>query len=124
MFKDSTFTKHYILKLLHHKRASFILSINSYEVLSIFPLETHLEVNALIKNYLRLAIAARTATYVTGRMVWFEAVVEKGGDVVHGLSFGSLDLLRISVTLPRQLATQPLHQVVAEDLQVSSPRVN
>lgn len=57
-------------------------------------------------------------------MVWFEAVVEKGGDVVHGLSFGSLDLLRISVALPRQLAAQPLHQVVAKDLQVSSPRVN
>lgn len=57
-------------------------------------------------------------------MVWFEAVVEKGGDVVHGLSFGSLDLLRIGVALPRQLATQPLHQVVAKDLQVSSPRVN
>lgn len=57
-------------------------------------------------------------------MVWFETVVEKGSDVVHGLSFGSLDLLRIHVALPRQLATQPLHQVVAQDLQVSSPRVN
>lgn len=61
---------------------------------------------------------------LTGRLVWFEAVVEKGGDVVHGLSFGSLDLLGVSVAFPRQLATQPLHQVVAEDLQVPSSRVN
>lgn len=59
--------------------------------------------------------------YLTRRMVWFEAVVEEGGDVVHGLSFGSLDLLGVSVALPRQLATQPLHQVVAQDLQVPSP---